>query len=165
MSTHVSIHVINDRCSVIPHFPPFKRIIYYIFPIRLSVRSCFLVRLFNVWFYFVWLPVCLISYLSSYIYLFWFTITWILSLKYSSLFTYLSLCSFLPFHCIGIVSIGSTKLENLSMILQNQGQLQISVSRRQLKFKDFFNSIKFYTSVLKVFYLLVFPVKGNLIHK
>ena len=48
-------------------------------------------------------------------------------LKYTSLFTCLLRWSFLLFHRIGIMSLGWTKLTNVSMILQKQGQLPTAV--------------------------------------
>ena len=85
---------------------------------------------------------------------------------YNTIFTYRLPCSFHPFYRIGIISLGSTKLENLSMIQQKQGQFQnccFSTTITTLEFIS--NFMKCYASSLKVLYSLIGPGKENSIHE
>ena len=88
------------------------------------------------------------------------------SLKYSALFTCCSCCSFLPFHSIIIMSLGSTKLKNLSMMCQKQVQLSIAISQTIIRpLRTFSKLNKFLYVNFKGVILADWPIRKKWIHE
>ena len=117
VSTHVSIHVISDIFSKTPRVLTLKRIIPYIFPVHPSVIICLCIcPIFSR--IFVWINVCLLSYLSNEIKTWCKYLARYGSISIESLFSNLIILYF-ESYCIRIQSLVSKQ------IVSNKNRLDV----------------------------------------